>query len=138
MGNQTVNVQVGEDLVRPIIESKVQAAVVEGLGKTDDLMRAVISAVIAMKVDREGKPGNGYSSDVTLLHYLCTKAIRETAEAAVREWITTQQPKLKAELVKQLDKQRVSLAERMVLGLAKSMENSWKFSVGCHFESDPK
>ena len=130
---QVVNVQVGEELVRPIIESKVQAAIVEGLGHADQLMQSVISAVINMKVDRDGKPGQGYSNEQTLLHYLCTKAIRETAEAAVREWIATQQPKLKAELTKQLDRQKAQLAEMMVLGLAESLKNAYRFSVDVEF-----
>jgi hypothetical protein len=130
---QVVNVQVGEELVRPIIESKVQAAIVEGLGHADQLMQSVISAVITMKVDRDGKPGQGYSNDQTLLHYLCTKAIRETAEMAVREWIATQQPKLKAELTKQLDRQKAQLAEMMVLGLAESLKSAYKFSVDVEF-----
>ena len=133
MGADTVDVRVGADLIRPIVEAKVRAAVVEGLGKQEDLMQAVISAVISMKVDRDGKPGQGYSQDQTLLHYLCTKAIRETAEAAVREWIVTQQTKPKAELTRQLDRQKPQLAEAMVLGLGEALKNAWKFNVDVVF-----
>jgi hypothetical protein len=132
--SDVVNVQVGQELIKPIIESRIRAAVLAGLGNTEELIRAVIYGVLQLKVDREGRPGQGYSNDIPMLKYLCEKAIKDTAEAAVREWIATQQPKLKAELVKQLDRHKANLAEVMVLGLGKALANAWTFRVDVEFK----
>ncbi len=135
VGEGTVSVQVGADLIAPIIKSKIEAAIVEELGKAGDLIPRIVAGVLSMKVDSDGKATNDNYRASTLLRYLAERVIREAANAAVREWVESKQPVLKAELIKQLDRQKASLAEMMVLGIGSSLKNAWKFNVAVEFET---
>ncbi len=61
--------------------------------------------------------------------------MRDTAISAIHEWVASKQPGLKAELLKQIDRQKVNLAEQMVLGIASSLKSAWKFNVAVEFET---
>ncbi len=132
-----VEIKVSQDVVRPIIEAKIHAAMVEALGGESELMSRVISSVLNQKVNASGGKPDTYDRDTsTLVEYLARSAVRKVAGAAVREWIDKQKPALQKALVAQLSKKSNGLAKTMVDGLGKSLETSWRLSVSCNFSGE--
>ncbi len=125
-----VNLSISEEVVQPIIEAKVNAAVCEALGGTQEIVSSVITRVLNQKVDHtDGKPSRGYSSDITYVEWLCTKAIRDAATEAVKRYINSANDKLVAEVEKALQKKSKGFAVNLVKSLIDATESSWRMKV---------
>jgi uncharacterized membrane-anchored protein YjiN (DUF445 family) len=129
-----VEIKVGADLVRPVLEAKIQAAIASELHNADGLMHAAIAAALSVKVNDKGRVDKSdYYNRETLIEWLAKTAIHKAAEAAIREWVEKQQPKLQKALEQQLAKKTGGIAKAMVEGLAETLKDNWKFNVTCNF-----
>lgn len=136
MTQESVNIQVSDGLIKPIIEAKIQAAIVSALdGSEKHLIESAIAAILNQKVDEEGKPPRYDNGKYTFLQYLCKQAIKAAANDAVREWCETHQKELKDTLLSQMRKQKSSLANAFVEGLARSIQSQWLFKCDVSFKT---
>lgn len=132
-----VNLSISPDVIKPILEARIQAALASALsvGQEGVFIEKAIMVALQMKVDSSGKPGDGYSYTTPLIQWLCQKAIKDAAERAVRDWAEKSMPKLQGELERQLKSRSRNLAVSMVAGLETALRDSWKFNLQCHFET---
>ena len=93
-----VDIKISEGLVKGIIESKIQTAIVESLSGESTLIEKVVAAALQAKVDASGKRSN-YSSDnkFTFLEVLCRKTLQDAAKLAIQQWANERQDVLRAE-----------------------------------------
>jgi len=130
--NGQVDIKISDDLIRPIIEAKVQAAIVEALSGDSGLVGKTISNALTMKVDSNGKVSDyTCSNKYTYLDYLCKSIIIEAADKAVRRWVEMRKPELEEEFLRQIQTKKTSkmLVRACVDGLANATKNKWRFSV---------
>jgi len=128
----TVDIKISEDLIKGIIETKVQAAITQALSSEASVVEQVVAAALECKVDEKGKRSR-YDSDnkFTYLDSLCRKMIRNAAESAVQEWAHSQQKLLTDTFLKQLQTKKTAnaLVKTCVDGLSDAASQSWRFSV---------
>lgn len=132
MSHDQVDIKVSPDLVRAIIETKVQAAITEALTSERGVVERVVAAALQTKVDNDGKR-SAYSSEnkFTYLDYLCRKILRSAAEAAVERWAAERKEVLEAEFLRQLQTKKTSsqLVRACVDGLTTAVKHKWTFMV---------
>lgn len=122
-----VSLTVGEDLVTPVIEAKIQAAIVEALGGQG----AVIERLVAETLERKVPKGDYGYKQWTLLEKICHETLTKAVEAAVQEWAKSHVEKIKAECLKQITSKKgmSSLVEQMLSGLANVASSHWRLTV---------
>jgi hypothetical protein len=133
-----MTLQVSPDLVRPVIEQKIQAAIVAALaeGKESAMLSAIVGRVLAQKVDSEGKVSRYDSyNDREYVRWLCETAIRDCARRAVQEWAESNKAKIEKQMQAELSRRSAGMAKVFMDGLLKSMQSSWTFKVDVGFES---
>lgn len=126
MSGMTLNVD--NDLVKPVIEAEIQAAVVRELGKMNDLIPQMIKTVISTKVDSDGR-ANGYSGNKTYLEWAFQSTMHGAIKKAITEWINGNQEELQKELAKQIMASKSEFAQSVLKAVVGAVENQWRFKV---------
>lgn len=127
-----VNLSLSESVVRPIIEAKVQAAVLMALraDEPSKLLEQLVEKALMLKVDSGGKVSN-YSSEnkYTLIETMANKAIQDAARSALTEWIDENKTLLQESFKRQLAKKPGAFAKAFIDGLIETSANSYRMSV---------
>jgi len=127
-----VEIKVSPALIQPLIEAKVQAAIIQALGEEAHVVEQVVGAALTQKCTESGKRSE-YSSDnkFTFLEAMCRSTIRQAAKDALCTFLATKQDLIRDELVRQLEtkKMRSKLVGSIVDGLAKATENKYRFTL---------
>jgi len=127
-----VDIKVSEDLIRGIIETKVQTAITEALSEESSVVENVVTAALTQKVSSTGSVSR-YATDnkFSYLDVLCKKLIREAAEAAIARWVVSRKEVLEKEFLRQLQTKKTSslMVRACVEGLTGAVKEKWRFSV---------
>lgn len=139
MADTGMTLQVSKELILPVIEQKIQSAIVAELsGDTANrLIASITERVLTQKVNSEGTPDSyGYSSSKTYIQWLCEGAIKECARGAVKRWAEANKEKLEKVFASELQKRNAGMAKAMMDGIEKCMTASWSFTVNVGFNSE--
>lgn len=133
--NSGVNISVGKDMVLPIIEAKIQAAIVGALGDSNLIVEKMTQDFLAKKVNSEGFVTR-YESDnkYTLVEAICRKALRTATEAAVLKAIEERKPEIEKAVANALKRSPSRFAKALVGGLADSTKNAYRFRFNVSLE----
>lgn len=136
MGDNMINLGINEDMVKPILEKQIQAAIIANIGNPEELIGKVVSHALNQKVDKEGNTSR-YSSDnkFDYLDILTTNYIRSAAKESLQEWL-----KENSKVVREMVKKEMNKPERqrtMVNAFADAVESSlkmnWRFNCDIKF-----
>jgi hypothetical protein len=95
--------QIPKDIIEPIIQAHVSAAVVSALGENKKIVEMAISRVLNQKVNSDGNTsGYVYNNSPTFIQWLMSKAVRSAVEKAVVEQVATYQDELKKAIAAEL------------------------------------
>ena len=132
MSGNMINLGINEDMVKPILEKQIQAAIMANIGDVDQLFEMVIKKALSVKVDRDGNVSK-YSSDnnYDFLEVLTGNAIRKAATEAIREYVNENQETLKNVLKKEMEKKsnQSKLIEAFVEAATRSFDYRYHFSA---------
>lgn len=123
-----VNLSVSKELIVPLIEQKVAAAIAAELGNPAEIIEQLVRRHINTKVDSEGKASN-YGSTTPFLTWLMTDSIRGIVKRGVEAWVNQNSDKLEALVVKAMNKNASGFARSLVEALAKNSINSVKVDI---------
>lgn len=128
--SDTVAVTVGSDLVKPIVEAKIQAAIVSALGRPEQLIEEAVRTVMNRKVDAQGNPSDSYYSK-PYIEWLASEALRSAVKVAVTNWVALNQSKIESQISKELKMRSDTFAKAFVNGFSDGMKSSWqtKFEI---------
>jgi tRNA U34 5-carboxymethylaminomethyl modifying GTPase MnmE/TrmE len=127
-----ISLEIGKDLVTPIIEKHIKAAVLEALGGTDKMIDSIVSKIIHQKVDNEGKVSRSdYDNKYSWLDFMVTKKIEEAVKKELDNVMSESILKIKTALIKNLktDKGSNLVADALLEGLAGTFKNTWTSKV---------
>ena len=135
--NGVVNIEIGKDVIQPIVEAKIQAAIAAAF--TDDpvpLINAICDQALNIKVDSDGKIGQ-YQSNQTFLSWYVKKTIRDEAEKALGKIMEEQRPKIQEAIKKKLLSQRGAdrIAAAVVDGISESLKCKYTSHLNVTFQS---
>ena len=132
----TATVAIPDDVIKPIVQARVQAAIVEALGKQGDLVSAAVAAALTQKVNDKGEVDGRYSYDnkYTFLEVMTNKYIREAAHEALKEHLEKAKAGIKEKVRRELEKKSSVLAAALVDGFARSIETTYGFKLDVHLK----
>lgn len=134
--SEAATVAIPRDVIEPIVQARIQAAIVESLGAHKMLVENAVAAVLHAKVDSEGRPSaHSYNNYGTFLEHLAKKAISEAAKAALNEYMEQGKEALKARVKKELEKKSSLLAAALVDGLERSVKSTYGFNISVNLKS---
>ena len=126
----TVTTQVDDNLVKPVVEAEIRAAIVRQLENIDNLIPKLVRAVLLEKVDSTGKISDrDYNNRYDLLDVICRDAIQQAARTAMKEYIEESADALRIEVKRQIEASSGGLAKVFVDSLLESLKTSWQFTV---------
>jgi len=94
-----VEFKISESLIKPILEAKINAAIIEAMGGHERMIADMLTAYMGQKVDNDGKE-SGYSSNKPRLNWLVQKMIEEALKKAMTEFLQTKKEILYQEFEK--------------------------------------
>jgi hexokinase len=128
---EAATVAIPNDVIQPIVQARIQAAIVESLGKQADLIGSVVAAALSQKVTASGEHDSRYSYEnkYTLLEALTNKYIREAAHEALKAYLQGSKETIKARVKKELEKKSSLLAAALVDGLANAVDTTYGINI---------
>ena len=122
----TLNIEVSQDLIRPIIETKIRLAIHEALGRDpQQLVDAIVKQAMDCKVDEKGNVNSSsYCNKYNYLEAMVRIAIREEAKTALQEVIDEQRPAIREAVKRTIMGARGAskIATAVVAGIAESVQ----------------
>lgn len=136
----TVDIKVSGDLVKPIVEAKIQAAIVAAMG--DDpavFVEAMVAKALGVKVNEKGRePSYSHEKTVSYLEWMCGDIIRKAAVEAMRKWAEENTDTIEAAILKEFHSKSgtARLAKAISEGMTESIQSTWNFSCTVQSEKE--
>jgi len=120
------------DLIKPAIEAKVNAAVIEALGASDRLIIKLVEEIMTRKVDSNGC-ATGYNCNTPWLTWATRKCVEEAIVKAIDAHLADNKPKIANAIEAQMKKSESPLVKSIVAamaeGIAKVSTNNYRINV---------
>ena len=132
MNESKVQVQITKDLVQPIIQAKIEAAIVSALADEKGLVEKTVAAALSQKVDSEGKVNSSdYQNKQTRVEYLSVQLVQQAAKDALARWVSENQKQIEKAMYEELSRksQTSKLVKAILAGLVDSTKSQWRFDV---------
>jgi hypothetical protein len=108
----TLNVP--KDVLEPIIQAQVAAAVLDALGPRKQVLEKAIAEMLTMKVDSNGQRSHYNSSnDTPWIMWALQDCIQKAAKEAITEYLAGHKDEMKAQIVSALSKRNSPLAKQL-------------------------
>jgi hypothetical protein len=122
--------KISESLIRPIIDAKIQSAIVEAMGGEKKMVADMVSCYMAQKVDCEGKVSR-YSSDKARFDYLVGKMLEDAMKEALSTYLKEKTELLQKEFEKFFNSKKGTslLIKAMQEGLCAGLSDKWRTTV---------
>jgi hypothetical protein len=133
---EPATIAIPNDVIQPIVQARIQAAIIEALVPHKNLVADAVTAALGVKVDSDGKVNNYPSYNTyTLLQHLAHKAVADAAKEALKEYLEQSKDGIKARVKKELEKKSSILATALVDGFEKSIATTYGFSLTVNLKS---
>lgn len=127
----SVDIKISQDLIKPIIESKIQMAVISALGSEQTLIADMVKSYMNQKVDSSGRESSYSSDKTTRLEYLSKILLSEAIKDAIKEWSSENKAIIKEEILKYFKSKKGSsmMVDAINNGIIKSFDSMYSFNV---------
>jgi len=125
-----LNFTVSEGLIKPIIEAKIQSAIIEAMGGHERMIAEMVASYMNQPVDNDGK-ASGYSSNKPRLTWLAHRMVEDAMKAALTEWLKSKTGLLEKEFEKFFNSKKGTsrLIEAMQTGFLSALNDKWKTTI---------
>lgn len=138
MGNNNmVSLELNEDMVKPVLEKQIQAAVLANIGNPEELIAKCVSIALKQKVDSDGEISNSsYDNKHDFLEVFTGKAIRAAAQESLRGWLNENIRLVREKVLEELNKpeRQESMAKAFADAVEDSLKLSWRFQCDVSFK----
>lgn len=125
MNQMKSTLEIPNDVIEPIIQARVTAAVMEALGGYERIIETAVGRVLNQKVDDKGQPSNyTSSSSPSWLKWVMDDCVKKSAKAAVEKFFADNQSKIEEALIKELSKKNSPLLKQMVAAFMGGVVNT--------------
>lgn len=130
---ENATIAIPNDVLKPIVEARIQSAIIAALGEEQSLITTAIASALQQKVDSKGTVSN-YSSEnrYTLLEIMMRKCVIKAAHEALEAIMESKRGEIKAAVEKQITAKKTALAKAFVDGLAESINSGFRLDVRLH------
>lgn len=131
---QIVSVGIDSKALEAAVMDRIKAGIVEAIAPQGNVINALVSQVLWMKVDSEGRPST-YSSATTYNEYLFRKYVMDAVKEAMKEQVAASKEAIKECIVKELATKR---GQNMIAGaLVDALSNtfdSYRTAINIEFK----
>lgn len=124
-----VNLGINKELITPIVEKEIKAAVVAAMGGADSVIEKVVNHIMYQKVNSEGKVSS-YSSEnkYTFIELVLTNNIKDAIGEELKRQIGEKAEPLKKAIVKNLRNEVTAnkLADALLTAFSQTVDSNWK------------
>lgn len=107
--------QIPKDVIEPIIQAHVAAAVTQALGNNAELVRQAIAHVLNEKVDTTGRRNDySYQNTVPFIQWAVRDCVQKATLAAIQEAMTKNQAVVKKLIVEELKRTNSPLVRQLI------------------------
>ena len=126
MSDSNATVNIPKDILEPIVRAQVAAGIAAAIGDPAKIIEGVVEHALAQKVDSDGRISK-YSSDnkYNIVEIMAKKAIHETVQEAVEDWISEQRPAILEQVKKSLSRKQTAFAKALVDGMVSAAKQNW-------------
>jgi len=125
METGNVNLTISKDIVNPIVQAKINEAIIAAMGGGQELINKVVTSILNEPVASDGKKSN-YQSDnkYRWIDLAVTSQIQAAVKEAITEILSSRKDEIKQAIVKQLSNRKgiEQFAEALLNGTAKLSE----------------
>jgi len=114
MPDDSATVNIPKDVIEPIIEAKVQAAVLDALGGHEAILSKAVVRVLNTKVGSDGEPDRYGNAKETWLSWMLTGCLRNAVKSAIETAMANNEKAIRAQLVTELQKKNSPLIRQLV------------------------
>ena len=135
MSNENLTIQINPDLATPIVEKKIQAAIIEALGCQEKFIENVAQRLVSQKVNREGKISSySWDNKHDMVEIFLEKAVRDAVIEAIHEYVKAHNVEVKAAVARLLKNKPSKLSKALVDATERVMGSWEKANVKISFE----
>lgn len=136
--NEQPTIAIPRDVIEPIIQARVTAAVTEALGGYGRLVETAIAQVINMQVDASGNHSN-YSTNVTWLTWAMRDCVKKAASEAIQSYFKEHAEHaeiIKKQIATELSKKNSPLVKQLINALIATTvnEDTIRYKVNVNVE----
>lgn len=119
--NETT-LQVPKDVLEPIIQAHISAAVVAALGDRSKIIADCIGKVLNTKTESDGSETR-YGTGIPWVQWIMQDCIKKSARAAIEEFMASHKDEIKAQIAAELRKKNSPLAKQLIEGMLNGITN---------------
>ena len=132
-----MKIDVGENIVEPIIRDQIAAAVAAHLGNPEEMIRKLVAVALNVKVNQNGiVSSSSYDNKYNFLEALAGKAIREATTLALEKIIAEQAPTIQAAIEDELRKRPKKTAASIMAAFIDINGKMPRYSTTVNFSFD--
>ena len=126
----TLEFKISEGLIKPIIETKINEAIIASMGGHESLVADMVVMYMNQKVDCAGNP-TSYSSSKSRLTWLSETMINDAIKNTLKEYLKSKQEFLQKEFEKFFNSKKGSsqIVKAMQEGLCAGLGECWRVSI---------
>lgn len=129
--------QIPQDVITPIIQAQITAAVAAALGPNAQIIEKAIVGILNTNVDSEGKPSS-YGRGQSWLDWACANAIREAAKAAIDENVAGLTAAIKKQLAAEMAKKNSPMVKQLMEGMIAGAFNETTMRYRLTVQAEPR
>jgi|ERR1700761_1681187 len=118
--------KIPREIIQPIIEAKVSAALIEALGNQEWLVKNCIAKVLDEKVNDNGTKAESYYADrsPTFLQWALRSCIQVQVKKILQDQIEKHKDVIASALKSELEKKNSPLVKQLIQGMTTAFTNS--------------
>ena len=127
---EPVELKIDQSVIRPIIEARINAAVIEMMKGQDQMILGMVNMWMSQRVDSDGN-SKGYGADKPRVEWLVNQMLQEAMKKALTEYLQERKELMTKAFEKFLkSKEGTSkIIEAMNHGLVDALANKWNVNV---------
>jgi len=114
MANPTL--QIPSDVINPIIEAQISAAIAQALGQPGALIERAIRTILATKVNSNGEVSS-YGANQTWFDWAVASQVKKAAQAAIEANVAALGDAMKKQFITELSKKNSPMVKQIVDGM---------------------
>lgn len=126
-----VEIKVSGEMVKGIVEAKLQAAILRELSQNPQtIIDGIVASAFNMKVDETGKVNrDSWYNKHNWVKQAVEIEISRIAKESLVKWVESQQEQIERAMLKELSKSRDGMVKSFVESFTKSAQNTYGFKV---------
>ena len=129
--------KIDHEIIKPILEKQISAAIVQNLGDSGELLAKIISVALHQKVNADGYyDKSSYRNEYDFLEVTTNKAVQKAAKDALKEWLEKNTKKIRGALMDELAKpsRQKTMAKAFADAVEHSITSNWHMNCTVNFE----